>query len=242
MADTDGARPIKGFRAKLNSAEKTGELYLYDSIGGYWGGITAEAFVRELEGLGKVKELNLYVNSDGGEVFAGTSIYNALVRHPAKVNCYIDGLAASVASLICMAASSITIGPNAWMMIHEPWWGGAGTSLELRKMAEMLDKMRDSLVETYCRKSGMEFGKCSDMVAAETWLDAQMALQLGLVDSIGPISVAGNSARFDVSRFRNAPKAYTAARNPTPRSVSLRAKHGRLFQVFQDVPEAGSSQ
>jgi ATP-dependent protease ClpP protease subunit len=247
-----GGGAASGFtlvRAIPNAETKTGTLYIYESIGqGWFGGLSSEVFAKALDSLGKVKEIDLYVNSDGGDAFTGVSIYNMLVRHPAEIRVHIDGLAASIATLICMAGSTVEIGMGAWMMIHEPWWYGGGVANDLRKMAEMLDKLRGSLVDAYVRKTKMSPQKCSDLVAAETWMDSAQCLELGFVDSIasfGTTSNWGASAAFggavpkyDLSKFRNAPASCGKVIRPTAKSVQLRAKYGRLFQVIPEAQQA----
>ena len=129
------------FKALENGAT---EIYVYDEIG-FWG-ITAKDFARDLKELDPKGEINLRINSPGGSVTDGIAIYNLLKNHKAKVNTFVDGLAASMASVIAMAGDTITMPENALMMIHNPWGGAMGDADELRKTADVLDKMKTALV------------------------------------------------------------------------------------------------
>ena len=126
--------------------EKTGELTLYGEISNetWWGDeVTPKEFKSDLDNLGEIDTLNIYINSPGGDVFAGQTIYSILKRHKAHKNVYIDGLAASIASVIAMAGNTIFMPKNAMMMIHNPWTVGMGNADEFRKLAEDLDKIRE---------------------------------------------------------------------------------------------------
>jgi ATP-dependent Clp endopeptidase proteolytic subunit ClpP len=237
MTDNALSLPSRGLHSRLDAASKTADVYLYTPIGEYWGGITAERFQQELNAIGKPSEIRLYINSDGGEVFQGISIYNMLVRHTAKINVFVDGIAASIASLIAMSGSTITMGPNTFMMIHEPWGGGHGTAADLRKQADTLDKVRVQLVDTYARKTGLSADKISDLISAESWFDATEALKLGFATAISPAATAMSAMRYDLSRFRNAPAGAKRPLQPTPAAIRLRAKYGRTFSVITN--EAG---
>jgi ATP-dependent protease ClpP protease subunit len=132
--------------------EKTGELTLYGEISNetWWGDeVTPKEFKSDLDNLGEIDTLNIYINSPGGDVFAGQTIYSILKRHKAHKNVYIDGLAASIASVIAMAGNTIFMPKNAMMMIHNPWTVGMGNADEFRKLAEDLDKIRESLIAAY---------------------------------------------------------------------------------------------
>ena len=128
----------------MKASADEGEILLYSEIGGGGGlfsdpGTNAEDFARDLKALGKVKTINCRINSPGGSVFEGMTIYNLLAAHPAKVVVHVDGLAASIASVIAMAGDTINIADNAMIMIHDAWGVGIGTADEIRKTAEVLD-------------------------------------------------------------------------------------------------------
>lgn len=162
---------------------ETAEILLYEDIGG-WFGITADAFVKEVKSLGKVNKINLRINSNGGNVFDGLAIYNYLRSHEARVEVDVDGLAASIASIIAMAGDEIRMADNAWMMIHDPWIVTGGTAKELREVADTMEGVRETLLDTYVARSGGGREAISSMMEAETWLNATDASEHGLADNV----------------------------------------------------------
>jgi ATP-dependent protease ClpP protease subunit len=183
-------------------AQSTGaEVVIYDEIGAY--GVSAKGFLTELGALPDATPLALRLNSPGGSVFDAVAIYNAIKRHTGTVTVWIDGIAASAASYIAMAGDEIVMPENAFLMIHDPAGVVMGTAIDMRAMAEALDKIKGSLLQGYAAKSGRLQEEIAPLMAAETWLDAKDALDLGFADRIiEPVRIA---ARFDVGRFRNAP-------------------------------------
>lgn len=187
------------FTAK--AIDTVGEISIYDEIGAW--GITAKDFQRELKALGPVSQINLSINSPGGEVFDGLAIHNMLKRHKAHVTVSIDGIAASIASVIACAGDTVNCPANAMWMIHNPSGVIVGTSKEMRDLADALDKIRNSFVSVYADKTGMEPDAITKLMDAETWLSAEEAVAMGFADTIEePVKMA---ASFDLSKFRNAP-------------------------------------
>ena len=177
------------------------EVLIYDEIGAY--GVTAKGFLAELGALPDDAAIDLRLNSPGGSVFDAVAIYNALKRHPGEITVWIDGIAASAASYIAMAGDTIVMPENAFLMIHDPSGLVMGTAEDMRATAEALDKVKGSLIQGYAAKSGKADEEIAALMAAETWLDAQDALDLGFIERIAePVKLA---ASFDVARFRNAP-------------------------------------
>jgi len=177
------------------------ELLIYDEIGAY--GVSSKSFLVELGALDTKAPLNLRLNSPGGSVFDAVAIYNALMRHEGPVTVTIDGIAASAASYIAMAGDTVVMPENTFLMIHDPSGMVMGNAGDMRSMAEALDKIAGSLVRGYSAKSGRPDEGIAALMAAETWLDAADALELGLADKvIEPVRIA---ASFDITRFRNAP-------------------------------------
>ena len=187
-------------------AKGAAEIMIYDEIGAF--GVPAKAFLNELKALGPVAELTLHINSPGGSVFDGVAIYNALKRHDAAVTVWIDGIAASIASMIAMAGDEVVMPENAMLMLHEPSGLVMGTATDMRAMAEALDRMKAGMVTAYRDKSDRDDAEIEALMAAETWLSAQEALELGLADRVEqPARIA---AHFDLSRFRNTPPQLAA--------------------------------
>ena len=171
--------PVAAAATEPSSAE----VYIYDYIGYYE--ITARDFVRDLKALGDVAELSVHINSGGGEVFEGLAIYNALKANPAHVTVYVDGIAASLASYVAMAGDTVEVAENGYFMIHEPWNISIGTADDMRKDADRLDKLRNTLAAGYANKTGQSADDVVAVMAAETWFDASEALEWGLVDRVG---------------------------------------------------------
>jgi len=156
-----------------------GEVYIYGEIDDFkwWGDeVTPTDIKDELAKLKDVDEVNVYVNSPGGGVFAGVAIYNELKRINKPVTAYIDGIAASIASLVVLAADRVVMPSNAMLMIHNPWSMIAGNANEMRDMADKLDKITEStLIPTYQAKTGLKVDKLKELLDAETWLCGEEA-------------------------------------------------------------------
>ncbi len=179
------------------------EILIYGEIGVDWWtgeGTGAEALVQELAEL-DVATLDVRINSVGGQVFEGLAIKNALDRHPAEVTTHIDGMAASIASIVALAGDTVKIAENAFVMIHNAHGGQVGNANDMRKMADILDKLDGSLVETYVAKLGASSKVVGEMMDVETWWNAAEALEIGFADEVvEPMDVA---ASFDLSKFHN---------------------------------------
>lgn len=189
----------------LNRGPKRGEIWLYDEIGdGMFGGMSAKLFAEQLTKLGAVDTINLRINSPGGSVFDGLSIYNTLKRHPARIDVDIDGIAASIASVIAMAGDTINIAANGMMMIHDPHGVVVGDAGDMRKTADVLDQVKQSLVDTYAARTGKDADDLGVMMSAETWLSADDAVAMRFADNITEMQRL--AASFDFSKFRNVPK------------------------------------
>lgn len=178
---------LKGLEIK-NMTDTTADLYFYgDIVSDWWGAWQAEdqypdAIKNFLSGA-EGKDLNVYINSGGGSVFAGMAIYNMLKRHGEKnkVKVYVDGLAGSIASVIAFAGTEPPeIPSNAFLMIHKPWGGAvAGNADELRKMADDLDKVQGGILNVYENhlKEGVTIDKVEELINAETWMDGKEAAE-----------------------------------------------------------------
>jgi ATP-dependent protease ClpP protease subunit len=200
-----------------NKAGEKPALYIYDEIG-YWGD-TAASLVDQLNGV-TGDEIDVHISSPGGDIFDGLAIYQALKDHPAKVNVRIDGLAASIASVIAMAGDKVIIAPKASMMIHDGWTMAVGNAAELRKTADLLDKQSGIIASVYADRSNSDANTWRDAMREETWYTAQEALDAGLVDEI-----EGQEKKveepFDLSVFAHAGRDNA----PAPKT-RLVAEHG----------------
>lgn len=199
-------KPKAGGSYKIESkASDETTVYLYDEIS--WWGIDAQQFAKDFGAI-TAGTIHLRVNSPGGSVFDGTAIYNTIKQHKSKVVAHIDGLAASIASVIVMAADEIRMGDNAYLMIHEPWSMIAGSADDLRQEAELLDKVSGSIAQIYVNKSGKDLDEIKAMMAVETWMTAQEALDNGFIDAIDkdkPEKAQARADIFDLSAFARVP-------------------------------------
>jgi len=226
-----GREGSKWFEIK-NATEESADVYIYDVVGDPWVGLDSATVVKQLNEL-KTKKISLRINSPGGLVFDGMAIYNAIARHPAEVTTYIDGLAASIASVIALAGKRVVIAENAMMMIHEPWSYAVGNSAQLRKEADVLDQIRETIINVYETRTGENRDVIAKLMADETWFTAKEAVAAKLADEVTTGMKA--AACFDLSVFgytkAPAPAVSTPANSSTtPRSLLFRrqALHEKL--------------
>ncbi|MDQ2801390.1 MAG: Clp protease ClpP, partial [Pseudomonadota bacterium] len=198
------------------------EILIYGIVGDSWDGLDAATLVPMIsEGT---DDLDVRINSPGGYVIEGLAIYNALIRAAAngrKVTCHIDGLAASMASVIAMAGVEVIMADNALMMIHNPWDCACGDAAELRRAADQLDRLRDQTVGIYAKRTGIGADELVAMLDAETWLTAEEALAQNFVTSIsGAVTAsASNVKAFGFRHVPDSPLITAKAMARTPRTA-----------------------
>lgn len=197
-------------RAELTgeSDGTTAKLYLYDVIdswGGDWG-VSAKEFNTALAELGDVKQINLHVNSPGGECYEGIAILNALRRHPASVTAIVDGIAASAASFIAAGADEVVMARNSEMMIHDAWGIALGPAADMHAAGDRLDKISNNIASVYAAKAGGTDQSWREFMLAETWYSADEAVTAGLADRVEGDEVDPDAIEnaFDLSVFKNA--------------------------------------
>lgn len=195
---------LKGLEIK-NMTDVSADLYFYgDIVSDWWGAWQNEDqypdaiknFLSQAEG----KDLNIYVNSGGGSVFAGMAIYNMIKRHGEKnkVKVYVDGLAGSIASVIAFAGTEPPeIPSNAFLMIHKPWGAISGNADEMRKMADDLDKIQAGIMNVYedHLAEGVTIDQVEALVNAETWLDGKEAAKyfnIAQTDAVDYVAAVGD--------------------------------------------------
>ena len=199
-------------QAKSNEGKATADISIHDEIG-MWG-VSASQFMADVKALGPVDEINLSIHSPGGDVLDGWAIYNALRSNKARVNVQIEGLAASMASVIAMAADKITMHENSFMMIHEPWGMAIGDAEEMRDTADLLDKLGNGLVNAYVDRTGNDEETIRGWMKAETWMDGKEAKARGFADEVtGKVAL---SAKIDTRRFKMTPQSLTQNSDSTP--------------------------
>lgn len=194
---------------------KDAELEINGPIGAeVWGDeVSAKQFLNDIKALGNVKNINVHINSPGGDVWHGNTIYNRLKSHAAKINVFIDGLAASAASVIAMAGDTVHMYENSILMIHDPYTYSGGTAEDMRKAAERLDKVKEGVVAVYKSKTNLPEEKIAELMAAETWMTAKEAKALGFVDTITEgEAVTMSLSGIDPKLYKNTP-AYLLNKN-----------------------------
>ena len=208
----------KFYSIKAQAGPVPASVYIYEQIGEDWwtgGGVQAKNLVKELAAL-SATDIDLHINSPGGDVFDGAAIYNAFVNHPARITTYIDGEAASIASVIALAGDKIVMAENALFMIHNPTSGARGDARALRKMADLLDLVKGTIVTTYMKKTNMTEPEVMAAMDDETWMNADEAVAFGFVDEVaGKVDIAA-CANFDHSKFQKAPRFINVAASAKP--------------------------
>ena len=171
-------------RTIMAAQDNADTITIYDAIGQdfFGGGFTAKRMSAALRSIGANKDVVVSINSPGGDVFEGITIYNLLAEHKGNVTVNIPGMAASAASIIAMAGDSINISKAGFLMIHNAWAVAMGNQQELMKTADMLGKIDSAMCEVYSSRSGMDKKTICKMMDAETWLSGQEAVDNGLAD------------------------------------------------------------
>lgn len=186
--------------------DQTADIYIYDEIGGW--GISARRFTEDLISLGNLSHINLHIHSPGGEVFDGIAIYNQLKNYSATITVYIDGLAASMASVIAMVGDTVIMPKNAMMMIHKPWGVSWGDANDMREYADLLDKLENVLIPAYVAKTGKTTEEITAMLEQETWLDGDECVEHGFADKvIEPVKAMASLTSKRIEEFSSMPSA-----------------------------------
>jgi len=163
------------------------ECLVYEEIGAdYWsgGGITAKTVKQQIDAAGAYSKISLRINSPGGDAFEGVAIGNLLKSTGKPIDVYVDGVAASAASIIAMCGDTITMAPNALMMIHDAWTFCMGNAAELTKMAATLSKVDEAIAQTYVDRTGKPVDEVKVLMDAETWMSAKECVDGGFATAI----------------------------------------------------------
>ena len=215
-------------------AEQT-EISIFDEIG-MWG-VSAKQFISDLQRVPADHSILLRIHSPGGEVFDGNAIANALQRR-GNVEVQIEGLAASMATVISLSGAPVKMAENGFYMIHNPWGMAMGDAAELRDQAELLDKIRLNMVNAYAAKSGQSAEQITEWMDAETWFTAAEAQAAGFIDEVtDSMAIAATANKFTrLARFKNPPVNLTARaqqmENPSEPEIVAEEP------VLEETPEA----
>jgi ATP-dependent Clp protease protease subunit len=178
------------FRASVRS-DGALELLVYEEIGYDWWtgeGVTAKSVKQQIDQAGQFSKIVLRVNSPGGDAFEGIAIYNLLRSVGKPIDVFVDGVAASSASIIAMAGDTITVGNNAMIMIHDAWSMCVGNAREMRKFADTLEKVSDSIGQTYVDRTGKTMEEIKSLMDSETWMNAEECVKEGFATAIAEFS------------------------------------------------------
>lgn len=214
----------QGFSCKAKGKNEA-EILIYEDIGGgFFGGVTAKQFSKDLAALGSVETINLRIASLGGDVHEGLAIYRRLVDHPARVVTHVDSWAASIASVIAMAGDEIRIAEGGAIMVHEAWCLAMGNAADLRSLADRLEATSGAIADVYVARTGKTLAQVKEWMAAETWFYGAEAVDAGFATSV--VENMKVAARFnpELHRFRNAPAALAG----TPNRDQLRERLAAL--------------
>lgn len=176
--------------------------------------ITLAALNEAMKSVASDAPLTVRINSGGGDVFEGFAVYNRLARHEGPIRVEIEALAASMGSLIAMAGDEIVMPQNSFLMVHNPWGMAIGEADDMRKHADLLDRLKEPMVATYAARSGKEAEDVRALMADETWMSADEAVEAGFATSVTEPRVVASCA--DLSKFRLAPPSLLAGSTAPP--------------------------
>lgn len=224
----------RSFEIKAEDDEAT--IYVYDVIGADWfGGVGAQQFAQELSGI-KAGTIHLRINSPGGDVWDARAMMTALRQHSAKVVAHIDGVAASAATMLAMAADEVEITRGAEFMIHNAWTIALGNRNDFLLVAERLEKVDSEILNDYVARTGRERDELAGWMDAETWFSAEEAVENGFADRVvETVGSPENLARWDLSAYDNAPKRETPETDPAAEAKAHHAHLERRLRLLESV-------
>lgn len=217
-------------------ADKKGELFLYGPISNdSWGDdeVTPAQFQKDLAALGQIEQLDVFVNSPGGDVFAGITIYNILKRHEANITVHVDGLAASAASVVVMAGNKIIMPKAATLMIHNAWSGCWGNKATMRALADELERLDGQLAGIYASRTGNDAALIAGWMNAERWMSGDEAFADGFADEVEENKQA-------IAACADAEKYFAHYKNPPQAAPAQPADSGYPQTHTHTVPDNGA--
>lgn len=198
--DNHGAERI----FNVENGEDEATIYLYDAIGD-WFGLGAKDFITELNDI-QAGTIHLRINSPGGDVFDARAISTALKQCKAKTVAHIDGVCASAATYVALSCNEVEMADGSLFMIHKAWTLAVGNADDMMDTADLLEKIDNSIAKDYAAKTGAEVDDMIGLMAAETWLDADEAVEMGFVDRVFKSEKVDNRWNLDV--YDKVPEKY----------------------------------
>ncbi len=182
------------------------DFYLYDAIDDYYG-VSSTDVLNFLKKAGQDTAVTIHINSPGGSFYEGLAIASLLRAHKGTVTCVVDALAASAASVVALAGDNIVMAQGSFLMIHNAWGIFSGFASDLRKEADYLDKICDSMAVLYSKHSGISLEEIKAMMDAETWFNAEEAVERGFAHGVSESKPKASASTFDLSCYAKAPKS-----------------------------------
>jgi ATP-dependent Clp protease protease subunit len=213
-------------RFSVSNAGDLTKIYITDVIDSSFG-VSAADVVAALAGAGDV---HLHINSPGGDVFEATAMASAIAAHAGKVTAHIDGVAASAATRVALAAGEVRMTDSAMFMIHDSWTFALGNKNELRDTAALLEKVDSTISADYARKTGKTAEEIAALMAAETWFTAQEALDAGFVDAIDT-STQAKAKKWNLSAYDRAPQEEEKPDNSIAEQRARNLRRLRLLEI-----------
>lgn len=228
----------KFFNMKASADGKSGDIFIYGEITKWaweeYGEVSSLTFKNELEELGDVETINLYINSPGGSVHETLAIIALLERHPADVISHIDGIAASAASALPMISKKIIMYEHSMFMIHHAWTYARGNATQLRKAADDLELNSKALCQYYLKRAGdkLDEEKLNEMLDEEKWLTAEESFEIGFCDEIQESTTQAVAYAFDekfVKQYKNVPQQLLQPQQATQMSADEKALREKIL-------------
>lgn len=216
----DNARPENSTvpSIRLEVKDEEAHIYVYDVIDSYWGA-SAKDLVKALADAGD-KKVHMHVNSPGGDVFEGRAMAAAMAAHATAITCHVDGICASAATYLPLAASDVSMTDGGLFMVHNSWTFAMGNKAELRQTADLLDKIDGTIRDSYAAKCKCTAKQATEWMDAETWFTADEAKTAGFIDKVEPSTQKRDTKdQWDLSAYANAPKSM-----PEPKVVDNTAE------------------
>jgi ATP-dependent Clp protease protease subunit len=238
-------RQSKGRVARLEQKAREATVYVYDMLvatdadAEWWGGVSAQSLVPQLDQL-DVDVIHLRINSPGGDVFAGQAIAAALERHKAQVVAHIDGLAASAATAIAVAADEVVMAAGAMFMIHNAWTIAIGDKNDFIEVAALLEKVDGTLADRYAAHTGKPVAELKTLMDAETWFTAEEAVEFGFANAVegdeGKDAKASKTEKiWNLRAFEKAPAAASAPVTDETPTAEDAARRERLAAALSRI-------
>ena len=215
---------------KITAKEDSAEISIFGDIGASWWGesVTLADFKKDFDAIKDKNSIKILLNSPGGDVFDGMAIYHLISGVRQKVTVEVLGLAASIASIIALAGKDLVIGEGSFYMIHKPWAFAMGDAEDIRKTADLLDKIEEQMAAIYLQHTAMTEEELSAALEAETWYTADEAVEAGFASDT--VDYGQLAASYDISKYKYAhvPTEMVENEKPSEAPADIREFESRV--------------